>query len=204
MTNVPAVPGLYGLVICGGISRRMGKDKSLLDYHGKPQCYHMYEMLSFFCEKVFISCNEQQADGIEQGYETLTDLDYYCNSGPVAGLLTALTSFPHHNFLMIGCDYPFLHKNDLVDFLPLCNREDPAAFYNEEAGIYEPMLAYYHCNSKKQLLEMFEAHQYSLQHFLKEMNATKFYPKNKKSIISIDTSHDFFEAARSINLINQR
>ena len=81
--------GIYGLVICGGKSSRMGMDKSMLNYHGKPQCYHMYEMLSLVCEKVFISCNEEQANKIIDGYQALIDLPCYSNTGPIAGLLTA-------------------------------------------------------------------------------------------------------------------
>jgi len=36
-----AQPKLNGLVLVGGKSQRMGKDKGLLDYHGQPQRLHM-------------------------------------------------------------------------------------------------------------------------------------------------------------------
>lgn len=187
------IPGLFGLVVCGGKSSRMGVDKSMLDYFGKPQCYHVYETLSQYCEKVFISCNEQQADGIDHEYETLIDLNYYSDAGPMAGLLTALTSFSHNNFLVVGCDYPFLQKDDLADFLLLYRNENAAAFYNEEENIYEPVLAFYNHNVKRTLMDMFSIENYSLRDFLKTSNAAKYYPKDKKSIRSIDNLKDFTE-----------
>ena len=199
--NELPVPGLYGLVVCGGKSSRMGMDKAMLDYYGKPQCYHVYEMMNVFCEKVFISCNEQQAELINNEYETLIDLPYYSDIGPMAGLLTALTGYSHKNILVIGCDYPFLKKDELADFLPLCRHENSAAaFYNKKEELYEPLLAYYHHHAKTMLLEMFEAGQYSLQHFLRTGNAFKYYPKNEKAITSIDTMKDFIETKQLITL----
>jgi len=197
--SISPVDGLYGLVICGGNSMRMGMDKALLDYHGKPQCYHIYDMLKPFCEKVYISCNEQQADGLLPGYEKLVDLPYYSNNGPVSALLTALTYYPHKNFLFIGCDYPFLKQDDINAFIPLCRENITAAFYNEEADLFEPMLACYHQHAKHDLLNMFEAGQYSLQHFLRTVNAAKFHPANKKAILSIDTMPAFIKTKHSMD-----
>jgi molybdopterin-guanine dinucleotide biosynthesis protein A len=195
------VSDLYGIVICGGKSSRMGMDKAMLDYHGKAQCYYVYEMLSMFCEKVLISCTEQQAERMDVGYETLTDLSYYSDIGPMGGLLTALTSYSHQKFLVIGCDYPFLNKEELADFLQCCDHETvAAAFYNKKENLYEPLLAYYHNSIKSILLEMFESGQYSLQHFLEANNAVKYYPADNKAITSIDTIKEFIETKQLLEL----
>jgi len=178
----------YGLVACGGSSSRMGTDKSMLIYDRKPQRYHMYEMLQPFCEKVFISCREEQAGTVEDGYNILTDHPAYNEIGPMAALLSAFTAFPKKNMLLIGCDYPFLTANDLKQFSAYCNDEVHAvAFYNDKGNVYEPLLAWYDHNSFSALKEMYDTKQYSLQHFLRTVEAIKFYPGNEKSIISVDT-----------------
>jgi molybdopterin-guanine dinucleotide biosynthesis protein A len=200
LKNSFPVPGLYGLVICGGASSRMGKDKSMLDYHGKPQCYHVYEMLDLFCEKVFISCNAAQADKIKKEYQVIIDKPCFSNKGPVSGVLTAFNQYTSNDFLIIGCDYPFLNKDELLNFLPLCNHENLAAsFYNEKNELYEPLLAYYQKQSGIELLKMFSAKQYSLQHFLQNLNAEKYFPVNENSIRSINTKAAFEVAMEFIN-----
>jgi len=178
----------YGLVACGGSSSRMGTDKSMLTYHQKPQRYHVYEMLQPFCEKVFISCREEQAATVEDGYNILADHPAYNETGPMAALLSAFAEFPQKNMLLIGCDYPFLTANDLQQFSAYCNDEDHAvAFYNDKGNVYEPLLAWYNHNSFYALKKMYDTKQYSLQHFLRSSQTVKFYPTDNKNIESIDT-----------------
>jgi molybdenum cofactor guanylyltransferase len=193
------LPDTYGLVMCGGNSSRMGTDKSLLTYYNKPQRYHVYEMLLPFCKNVFISCNQLQSANIEKGYPFLKDDDAYTDIGPMAALLTACKQFPEKNILLIGCDYPFLSATDLQQFSTYCAGENNmAAFYNEQEELYEPLLAWYPYQSFDKLKKMHHANRYSLQHFLKDNGAIKFYPQNKNSITSVDTNDEFIKARNSI------
>ena len=190
----------YGLVVIGGNSSRMGTDKSLLQYYTKQQRYHVYDMLDPFCAEVFISCNALQSNTIEPGYSFLTDLPQYNNIGPMAAILSAFTKFPNKNILLIGCDYPFLTAEELQQFSDFCKDKSKAAsFYNEEENMYEPLLAWYPYPCFKQLKIMYEAKQYSLRHFLLESKAEKFFPSNKRSIISIDTKEAYIKASGIIN-----
>ncbi|MCB0529955.1 MAG: NTP transferase domain-containing protein, partial [Saprospiraceae bacterium] len=43
---------LYGLVLAGGESRRMGTPKSLISYHGMPQYRHAATLLGAYCSKI--------------------------------------------------------------------------------------------------------------------------------------------------------
>ena len=189
----------YGLVMCGGNSNRMGTDKSMLQYFEKPQRYHVYNMLLPLCEKVFISCNNEQANNIDAGYNFIEDASLYSDIGPMAALLTAFTVHPKKNLLLIGCDYPFLTTDELDMFSILCT-DIPASFYNKEAVIYESMLAWYPFTCFDELKRMFDAKQFSLQQLLRKNDAIKYVPTNVNSIKSIDTSEAFFKA---YNLIKQ-
>lgn len=190
-------PNTYALVMCGGQSRRMGTDKSMLQYYDKPQRYHVYDTLLPCCDKVFISCNAEQAKSIEAGYNFIKDDETFGNIGPMAALLTAFTKYPGKNILLIGCDYPFLKADELQLFSNQC-KDLPAAFYNKAAEVYEPMLAWYPYPCFDKLKTMFDGKQFALQYFLKDNNAIKYLPPNINSIKSIDSSEAFSKAYNSI------
>ena len=196
---IPESRGLYGLIMCGGNSQRMGTDKSMLAYYGKPQSYYLYEMLRPFCEKVFISCNEKQVAAIDAGYQILTDLPCYKGIGPMAGLLTAFSHYPKNDFIIIGCDYPFLTGTELAGFISMCKKEKVAAFFNRKENLYEPLLAFYPSDTGDMLKEMHASQQYSLQYFLRMNDAAKYHPVDERSMISVDTSEDHVNTISMIN-----
>jgi molybdopterin-guanine dinucleotide biosynthesis protein A len=58
-------------------------------------------MLQQICAVTFISCNADQIRVIEKKYKTLEDLEVYANKGPATGVLTAFSSYPLKDFLII-------------------------------------------------------------------------------------------------------
>ncbi len=196
--NKHQFPETYALVMCGGQSSRMGTDKSMLQYYDKPQRYHLYDMLQPYCEKVFISCEAKQSKNIEAGYNAITDDETFSNIGPMGALLTAFTKFSKKNMLLIGCDYPFLKAGELEIFSMLC-KNIPASFYNEEAFIYESMLAWYPYTCFEELKQMFQARQLSLQQLLRKNDAVKYLPVDTNCIKSIDTMEAFAQTYKLIN-----
>ncbi len=198
MKEIKHIKDTYGLVLCGGQSNRMHTDKSMLRYYDKPQRYHVYDMLLPFCEKVFISCNEQQTKSIDADYNFIEDAPLYNDIGPMAALLSAFALHPQNSLLLIGCDYPFLKTGELEQFSLLC-KDVPVSFYNEEGVIYESMLAWYPYTCFDELKRMFEAKQFSLQQLLRKYDAIKYVPTNTNSIKSVDTTEAFNEAYKLIN-----
>jgi len=186
---------LTGLVVCGGLSSRMGKDKSLIEWHGLAQRYFLYQIMEPLCKKVFISCNTTQANDIQPGYDFIVDNEKYNDIGPMAALLTALDKYPGNSFLIVGCDYPFIKGKDMLQLISNRTENDLAvSFYTETTGFYEPLLAIYENKIAKLLFENFEQQQYSLQRILKGSNTRKVTPSELKAIKSIDTAEDYFTA----------
>ncbi len=180
--------GLTGIVVCGGRSSRMGTDKGGIRYREQPQYLHVAAMLHPSCKEVYLSVNEQQQAAYGgSAYPLLTDHGEYRNIGPMAALLIAARQLPDAHFLLIGCDYPLLEGQELGAFM--CTLEPglfAKAFYNTDAGMYEPLLAYYSARAAQQLLAQAASWGYSLQRFLKACEADRYYPMNKDSILSVD------------------
>lgn len=172
----------------------MGSDKSLLTYHAKPQRHHLYDMLRPICDKVFISCNKEQVNTIGHDLPFIQDDESYGDIGPIKALLTACNTFPDMNMLLIGCDYPFLTATELIQFAASCTSK-PAAFFNESAGKYEPLLAWYPSVIFNQLKKYATSGGSSLQFLLSALDALQYRPGNKSSMISVDT-YEAYENTR--------
>lgn len=190
---------LYGLVVCGGESFRMGCDKSLLIYHQKPQREHVYEILKSICSEVFISCNAEQSAGMDNNLPAIPDMQIYKNTGPMAALLTAFSFYPDNDFIICGCDYPFISEIVLFEFLTSLKKDRAAsAFYNSEEDLYEPLLAFYTSECGSLLKSQFREKNYSLQYFLRSVEAEKYYPADLNLLKSVDTPEDYVNASALI------
>ena len=188
MNNNP----LSGLVVCGGESSRMGVDKSLIDYHGKAQRYYLYEMLESLCDQVYISCNEHQSSSIPEYYQVIQDHDNYKNTGPMAALLSAFDKYPDGSLLVVGCDYPLIKKDDLTRLIEASKSDIKAlSYYNPENQIREPLLAIYKSECAPFLMSQYQSGNYSLNDFLKSVDALIIKPDSIQILKSIDTPESY-------------
>lgn len=136
---------VYGLVLAGGESRRMGRDKALLDRGGRSQLAHMVDLLGQYVDRVFVSARPEQADDAERSqYELI--IDRYRDLGPVAGILTALREYPDVDWLVVACDLPNIDAETLQNLLA---HRDGGQYFTAYESSYdelpEPLCAIYHC-----------------------------------------------------------
>ncbi len=110
MTNVPGPAPVWGLVLLGGQSTRMGQDKSGMVYHGLPQRDHLTALLAPLCQRIYWSVNEVQSNTLT--YPHLLP-DAYPQQGPLGGLLTAFEAYPAVAWLVVPCDLPHLDAGTL-------------------------------------------------------------------------------------------
>ncbi len=95
---------LYGLILCGGQSSRMGEDKSMLDYHGLPQREYLFALLQRFCVRVYTSCRAEQS--IPANLNPLPDV--LAIKGPMNGIVSAFRAHSHTAWLVVAVDMPFI------------------------------------------------------------------------------------------------
>lgn len=83
MTRIP------GIVLAGGASRRMGRDKALVPLGGRPLVAWTVERLAPQCGALAISRHDGRLDGIDLGLPLLGDGEPG-RAGPLAGVLAGL------------------------------------------------------------------------------------------------------------------
>lgn len=143
------IPPLYGLVLAGGKSVRMGFDKSSIKWHGVEQRYYMADLLSNVCEDIFISCRPEQQSKIEK-YKTIAD--NFEGAGPLIGILSAFKANPNVAWLVTACDLPLL---DLQTLQYLIQNRDTACiattFKSPFDSLPEPLITIWEPSSYERL-----------------------------------------------------
>lgn len=149
---------VYGLVLAGGFSRRMGCDKALLDYHGVPQGRWTGKLLEQICEKVYYSCRDGQDLGPGPDLSDTRIHDREEGQGPIGGILLAHDSHPEAAWLVVACDLPRLNVETLQYLLESRTPEKLATAYNSaHGGLPEPLCAIYEPEAFTALKQSFES-----------------------------------------------
>ncbi len=180
---------ISGLVLAGGKSSRMGRDKAQLNYHGKPQFQVVYQLLSSLADSTFVSCREAQAAAFAP---LPTIVDQHEDIGPMAALLAAFQYNPNTAWLVLGCDYPNM---DAAALAPLVrNRNSDAiatAFRNPDKNWPEPLLAIWEPASFTLLKNAYAEQRFSLKRVLEQHTVHLVEVQNLRSIQSVDTTVGF-------------
>lgn len=138
---------IYGLVLAGGQSRRMGRDKALLMRDGQSQLAYIVDLLSQVTDRVFVSARSDQRDEAQRSqFEQI--IDRYDDIGPIAGILSAMAEYPEVDWLIVACDLPNIDEPTLRFLLDNRSLEQPfTAFKSSHDSLPEPMCALYRTGS---------------------------------------------------------
>jgi len=98
-----------GVVLAGGASRRMGRDKAALAIAGETLAARAARRLRAVCARVAVADGGR---GLVPGLPSLPDGP---GDGPVAGILGAARALPGHPLLVLACDLPGVPEALLAD-----------------------------------------------------------------------------------------
>ncbi|MEX2122312.1 MAG: NTP transferase domain-containing protein [Woeseia sp.] len=145
---MPVNDTVWGLVLAGGESRRMGSDKALLERDGVTQLSRAVGLLERHVARTFVSTRaEQSTEQERRRFEQI--VDRYNGIGPVAGILSALEQHPDVCWLVLACDLPNVDDATIGFLLRNRSGDKPfTAFTSSYDELPEPLCAVYRPESR--------------------------------------------------------
>lgn len=135
--------GITGLVLAGGMGRRMGSvDKGLVTFRDQPMVAHVIARLKPQVDLVIINANRSVAEYAALGHPVIGD-EVGGFAGPLAGLQAGLKQCATPFIVTVPCDAPLLPL-DLVARLYAALQENSAKLAVAKTGDQaQPVFALY-------------------------------------------------------------
>jgi molybdenum cofactor guanylyltransferase len=198
-----SLPPLYGLVLAGGASRRMGRDKAALRYHGRTQLEWAYDLLTRHCERTYISVRRDQVTGAADGaYPAIAD--GHDGVGPMAGIVAAQAAHPRVGWLVLACDLPFLTDATLEALKLRRGEHDVTAFRSVHDGLPEPLCAIYEPATRAALRAAIDGGRPCPRKYLIQSGIPLLDQPHPAALDNVNTPEEFAEACHRLQPDNPR
>jgi molybdenum cofactor guanylyltransferase len=176
---------LTGLIVAGGRSSRMGAQKGLVLFGGKPLITYSVELLIQICSNVIISANSSAFDFLKMPVIA----DSTSGGGPMTGIYSGLMAASTEYVLVLSCDMPLINLG-LLEYL-IASSDDAKAAVAFHKGFPEPLCGIYHRELIAELKSHIAEEKFKLISFLEKINAR---------FISINESLPFYNPDLFLNM----
>jgi molybdenum cofactor guanylyltransferase len=106
-------PPVSIVILAGGQSRRMGRDKAFIEFDGRPLIARVIERVRALSSDLIIVANSSQAF---ESFGTRLVGDVYPGKGSLGGLYSGLEAAREQYVVALACDMPFVNA-DLIAYL---------------------------------------------------------------------------------------
>jgi molybdenum cofactor guanylyltransferase len=141
-------PPIKALILVGGQSQRMGRDKSSIPFHGIAQRHYLANLMEEMNIEPILSV-QQSIPG-----ESIAQLkDTFFGLGPMGAILSAFQAQPDVAWMVVACDMPYINADAVETLLRGRNPSAYAtAFLNPLTGFADPLFTIYEPKSYLRLL----------------------------------------------------
>jgi molybdopterin-guanine dinucleotide biosynthesis protein A len=192
-------PPVFGLILAGGISRRMNRDKAALKYRGKTQLDRAFELASRHVTPVFVSVRADQTLDPTRAQRPMI-VDSIAKEGPIAGIRSALAAHPEVAWLVLACDLPYL-SDAALDYL--LRRRDAAAFAtaytSAHDGLPEPLCAIWEPSAAEALADYQAGGGHCPRKFLIRHGARLLEPQDTRALENVNTPEEYTQAIATLD-----
>ncbi len=103
---------ITGIILSGGKSIRMGKNKAFIQIEGIPIIQRIYDVFNELFQEVIIVTNQKD---LYSDFDSKLYSDLIPNKGALGGLYTGIFFSSFRYSFCVSCDMPFI-KNRLREF----------------------------------------------------------------------------------------
>ncbi len=189
----------FGFVLVGGQSARMGRDKTVLPFRGKPMALHQADKLFRVCGRAALVGKHGEAF-VDAPYPFVED-----GAEPVAaafGVAAALASSPDDTNLILAADVPRVPEEFLAALLAIADAIAADAVVPVSGGSPQPLCAVWRRSARAPLLGRLAAGDYALVGALRSMRTvlvpeavTASLPGGEpENFLNVNTPEDYEKA----------
>ncbi|NEQ74189.1 MAG: molybdenum cofactor guanylyltransferase [Okeania sp. SIO2C9] len=158
---------LVALILAGGKSSRMGKDKALIHWQNIPMLKRVYQVAIECTEKVYIITPwpEKYQQILPTECEWLTEVK---TEGPLVGFIQGLAQINSDWILLLGCDLPLLNLDIIQTWTTQLSQLSPEilALVPKKSQRWEPLCGFYRQQIKIELQKYIDQGDRSFQRLL--------------------------------------
>jgi molybdopterin-guanine dinucleotide biosynthesis protein A len=153
------------LLLAGGESRRMGRDKATIEFEGQPLWKTQLELLRALSpEKIFVSAR-RRPDWLPDTVVLL--LDDRPSRGPLSGLVKAFAAIETSHLIVLAIDMPFMTAAELRRLLELSTENCGVVPMIDEHA--EPLAAVYPASAAEHFKAALTGPDFSLQSVVRNL-----------------------------------
>lgn len=180
-----------GLVLTGGRSLRMGRDKAGLQHDGRTQLAHTHALLAPLVAHCHVSAREDQRDDpLRSAFACI--VDQVPGLGPAAGILAAHAHDPDAAWLVVACDLPLLDPATLAQLIQARAPDwDAAAYRDPVSGRPEPLCAVWEPSGCRILAQAVAQGRNAPAGALQHMRTRWLLPGSSAALGNANTPEDF-------------
>jgi molybdenum cofactor guanylyltransferase len=185
---------IHGLVLAGGSSSRMQRDKATLLYQGKTRLGRAVELAARHVGRAFVSVRAAQSgDPARARYPLI--VDSVAGHGPIVGIRSALAAHPDAAWLVVACDLPFLSDSALSQLLA---ERDPAAsataYSSVHDGLPEPLCAIWEPKAAAEIDAFMARGKDCPRKFLLNHSVRLLEPRDRRALDNVNTPEEYDRA----------
>lgn len=189
---------VYGLILAGGSSTRMRRDKAALQYQGKSQLDRSCDLAGRHVSQVFVSVRANQTLDPTRAQRSMI-VDSVPGEGPIVGIRSAFAAYPHVAWLVLACDLPFL-SDAAIEYL-LREREARGggiefvtAYKSSRDGLPEPLCAVWEPTAAQALADYQAGGGHCPRKFLISRGARLLEPRDARALDNVNTPEEYAQA----------
>ena len=190
---------VFGLILAGGSSSRMQRDKAALQYGGKSQLDRAFELAARHVPRVFVSVRPSQVGDPARARHPMI-VDSIAGEGPIVGIRSALAAHPQVAWLVLACDLPFLSDAALSQLL---RERDPTAvataYRSAHDGLPEPLCAIWEPSAAAALAADEAEGGCCPRKFLIRQAVPLLEPRDPRALDNINTPEEYSRALASLD-----